>query len=179
MVAITAVFFLATGCAYLKDRGNDLADIVHAKVMVGDGADISARAFLVGLGGGYSESHSAGFAYRGCGTFRSERLDAWVLLPVALIEYNLEPTSGTITKYGPQASVLWMDGFDFEPVFTIDTYENYMRVGVTFQIIAGFDLELRPIEMIDFALGLLTIDSCADDHANTEEHDKPPNDPTP
>ncbi len=100
------LFILAAGlfggCAYTEDRVMDLTDLVHAKIVVGEGIDLSGRVPWMGLGLGHSKGISAGFAYRGIGVWKSERTDIQILLPYMHREGEdeFEPLAGSITRYG-------------------------------------------------------------------------------
>ncbi len=158
-----------TGCSYLEDRFWDATDMVDVKLMAGDGVDVSARALWFAAGAGDAHSYSLGWANRGYGTFTSDQFDAQFVFPFVDSEYNFKKVAGTIEQYGPQDAGLMMPwgpdspSINFEKFFASGTYEQYHRVGATVQLFLGADLDLRPVEALDFILGFLTVDIREDD----------------
>jgi hypothetical protein len=159
---------ISTGCTYTTDRLNDLTDVCQAKVVLGEGVDLSGRVLWVALGGGYSDSVSAGFGNRGYGVWQGKRIDAQVLLPYVHTE-EVDPLAGNIESYGIGDRGLvesWPPAGKKHEFFRLtdeETYESYLRLGVTAQFFLGFDAEVRPVEIIDFLLGIFTIDFRNDD----------------
>ncbi len=169
LIALLVAAGCASGCTYTEDRLNDLTDICQAKLSFGQGVALSGRALWPSLGLGYSDSASVGFGYRGYGVWKSVRTDVQVVLPYINTEDEFENIAGNIEMYGvgdPGLVGDWPimgEELHFERLAAEDSYESYLRLGLTAQFVVGGDMELRPVEFVDFVLGLFTLDFRDDD----------------
>ncbi len=142
---------------YVANRAGDFTDILRAKVMAGKGAGLYVNATEY-LHAGYlytDDISSAGIANRDAGTW-NESSDAWGLL---LGRYNEAVEGG---YYSGTYGYTFDDGLGFERADK-DNWMDMLEFRAALMLGVGVDLELRTGEVIDFVLGLFTLDLAGDD----------------
>ncbi len=165
-----------TGCTYLANRGKDLSDIIFIGASAGGGMQLRARAtpLLTAEIGAQKDERFYGWRRRNSeweessyglffANFWSPRLGNEPFAPWS--GWNLLKTSHTKAKFlsvpsegewkyhlfllTPVDNVYWLDAFDVEAT-----------VGLFF---IGFQVGVRPGELLDLLAGIFALDPAADD----------------
>jgi len=113
---------------------------------------------LAQLVGGVSDSWRVGFRGRSAGVWREKRKEAgFSLLYYQKVER--ERISGWIENF--RADEMDLDTAD---IYAGDKDRSYWGVGATIHAGILVDLNIRPMQAVDFVLGLFTIDVLDDDY---------------
>lgn len=143
---------------YFLNRWFDLIDIVDFSIGYGPGFLINARVTkMVQLVGGWSNSWRVGFRGRSAGIWRENRKECGV----SLLYYQTvkrEKISGWVESF----RVDEMD-LDTSDVYGGDKDRSFWGVGATVHVGILVDVNVRPMQVADFILGLLTVDVLEDD----------------
>jgi hypothetical protein len=163
LVALAAALAFAPGCAYVQDRGLDLAQVVDASMGVSEGFEANLRAtkaLQVGFGG-----------YRGIAWFglKDGVLDLWQeertelgIGPLYVHEvFRSEGRRVLDIQHPLFGDPGWRDAsFDLSHL----TDRGLFDIGLTVNVIfLGVDLAASPAELVDFVAGLTTFDVLEDD----------------
>jgi hypothetical protein len=167
---------LLPGCAYLKDRANDVLDVFWSDVGIGPGLYVSARATdFLAVGFGYKEQAIAGLHGRFAGTGSSlavglgpavignDRFDCSPVLPQDPSVFDAEQE--------PPASQLLVvpcsfEHAGFEPCDYSEGHRDLHFLDVNAGaalLLVGARVGFSPGELLDCVLGLFGIDLAADD----------------
>lgn len=143
---------------YFLSRWYDLCDIVDFSVGGGPGFLINAHATkLAQIGGGYSDAYHVGFRGRSAGFWREKRHE----IGVSLLYYQKvkrERISGWVESFRSEKMDL-----DTSAVYANAVDRGFTGVGVTVHALVLVDVNVRPMQALDFALGWFTIDILDDD----------------
>jgi len=161
---------------YFRDRGADLLDIFLLRISVAH----KARAFGAGpalpvwaqIGGIYFEGEHFGMDRRGVGVWRERRKEGGIsLLYFSNIENEI-----IWGNYFLEEGTPWMD---FEPRGLVrndvqwnDGRRHFFSINAEIQpgLIPGLEAGIYPMEIIDFAVGFLTMDTQNDDLARVDKY---------
>jgi hypothetical protein len=144
---------------YFLHRWLDLVDIVDFSFGAGPGFLINVRATKIAqLVGGVSDSWRVGFRGRSAGVWREKRREAGF----SLLYYQ---------KVEREKITGWVESFRSDKM-DMDTAEIYLNnndrsfsgVGATIHAGIVVDINVRPMQAMDFVLGLFTIDVLDDDY---------------
>jgi hypothetical protein len=143
---------------YFLSRFYDMLDIVDFSVGAGPGFLVNVRATkLAQFVGGYSDAYRIGFRGRSAGIWRERRKE----VGVSLLYYQ---------KVERERIAGWVESFrsDTMDLDTTQIYANnndraFTGIGVTIHALVLVDINVRPMQALDFALGWLTIDVLEDD----------------
>jgi hypothetical protein len=143
---------------YFLSRWYDLCDCVDFSVGGGPGFLINAHATkLAQIGGGYSDAYHVGFRGRSAGFWREKRHE----IGVSLLYYQ---------KIKRERITGWVESFrsdkmdlDTSAVYANAVDRGFTGVGVTVHALVLVDVNVRPMQALDFALGWFTIDILDDD----------------
>lgn len=157
------------GCAYLKDRGNDLMDIAGAELALGDTSLVNVRVSkALQLGFGRSSADVLSWHGRRLAFYEERREE--VGTPMMTGAYFVE--SERHVHAANNAYLEW-DRWDEAKESTWD-YEKDMDRGfseVGFRLpffCFGFGAHVDPFQICDFLLGIFYIDFARDDSRNSE-----------
>jgi hypothetical protein len=143
---------------YFLNRWFDLIDIVDFSIGAGPGFLINARVTkLVQLVGGVSDSWRVGFRGRRAGVWREKRKECGFSLL-----YYQKVQREKITGWVESFRVDEMD-LDTADVYGGDKDRSFWGVGATVHAGILVDINVRPMQVADFVLGLLTVDVLEDD----------------
>ncbi|MCZ7644081.1 MAG: hypothetical protein M5U26_02185 [Planctomycetota bacterium] len=143
---------------YFINRWWDLMDIVDFSLGAGPGVLVHVRATKLAQAiGGWSDSWRVGFRGRSAGVWREKRTE----IGVSLLYYQ---------KVERERIAGWVESIRSDDM-DLDTAEVYggdkdrSFTGIGFTVHAGIlvDVNVRPMQAVDFALGLFTIDVLDDD----------------
>lgn len=142
---------------YLKDRVNDLADLVRISGGVGPGFDfdLCASRYLQ-LGIGYYDTARLGIVGREIGIWKEESFDFNVIGPF-FGETNRRNLWSNVEDYPQSHERLMASVYD----------EDRTWLGLSGRIhalLAGVELGVEPVELADLVLGIFTIDLLKDDY---------------
>lgn len=144
---------------YFLSRWYDLVDIVDFSVGAGPGFLVNVRATkLAQAVGGYSDSYRVGFRGRSAGMWKERRRE----IGVSLLYYQRvqrEHITGWVESFRSDKMDL-----DTSAVYANNNDRSFLGVGVTVHALLLVDVNVRPMQALDFALGWLTIDVLEDDH---------------
>jgi len=143
---------------YFLSRWYDLCDCVDFSVGGGPGFLINAHATkLAQVGFGYSDAYHVGFRGRSAGFWREKRHE----IGVSLLYYQKikrERITGWVESFRSEKMDL-----DTSAVYANAVDRGFTGVGVTVHALVLVDVNVRPMQAVDFALGWLTIDILDDD----------------
>jgi hypothetical protein len=143
---------------YFLSRWYDLIDSVDFSVGGGPGFLINVRATKLGQAGfGYSDAYRVGFRGRSAGFWREKRKE----IGVSLLYYQQverERITGWVESFRSDKMDL-----DTSNVFANNNDRSYLGIGATIHALVLVDVNVRPMQVLDFALGWLTIDVLEDD----------------
>ncbi|HEY3319828.1 MAG TPA: hypothetical protein VGP72_05055 [Planctomycetota bacterium] len=143
---------------YFLSRFYDLIDIVDFSVGAGPGLMVNVRATkLVQAIGGYSDAYRVGFRGRSAGVWREKRKE----IGVSLLYYQKvqrERVTGWVESFRSEKMDL-----DTSTVYANNNDRSFLGVGATIQAGVLVDVNVRPMQALDFVLGWMTIDILDDD----------------
>jgi len=143
---------------YFLSRWYDLCDVVDFSFGGGPGFLINAHATkLAQIGGGYSDAYHVGFRGRSAGFWREKRKE----IGVSLLYYQKvkrERITGWVESFRSEKMDL-----DTSQVYANNNDRSFLGVGATIHVGVLVDVNVRPMQALDFALGWLTIDVLEDD----------------
>jgi len=160
-----AVGLLAGGCAYTKDRLNDLADIGGVRFIAGGGgkAGLGIGPYRSPVTLGWYNFSKYGWDGRSIGRWDESGGD--LIIP---LEYEVHAVGGTETVWD------WVEeyyqivaeskGVHSYRKYQTYTFHNYGDVQFTLAFCIGAEANMSPKQMIDFVVGFTTIDINHDDH---------------
>ncbi len=167
-IAAITLASLLSGCAYLGSRARDLGDIVRLEGSIGVGLQANVNAGeLAHLGIGSSRRSSAGWAY---GMTTSERR-VEDHFPLSYVESLVHPQAvalhGLTMGEGSDAvthrcPVLASGALSSGSVRKPDMQFWSLEIGVMI-VAVGAEIGFNPAELVDFILGVFTIDVAGDD----------------
>jgi hypothetical protein len=143
---------------YFLSRWYDLCDIVDFSVGGGPGFLINAHATkLAQAGAGYSDAYHVGFRGRSAGFWHEKRKE----IGVSLLYYQ---------KIRRERITGWVESFrsdkmdlDTSAVYANAVDRGFTGIGATVHVMVLVDVNVRPIQALDWALGWFTIDILDDD----------------
>jgi hypothetical protein len=143
---------------YFLNRWFDLIDIVDFSLGAGPGFLINVRATkMAQLVGGISDSWRIGFRGRSAGIWREKRSEAgFSLLYYQKVER--EKIDGWVESFRVEEMDL-----DTADVYGGDKDRSFTGIGATVHLGVLVDVNVRPMQLVDFCLGLLTVDILEDD----------------
>jgi len=143
---------------YFLSRWYDLIDIVDFSVGGGPGFLVNVRATKLAQAiGGYSDAYRVGFRGRSAGLWREKRKE----IGVSLLYYQQverECVTGWVESFRSESMDL-----DTAQVYANNNDRSFLGIGVTVHALVLVDVNVRPMQAVDFALGWLTIDVLEDD----------------
>lgn len=143
---------------YFLSRWYDLIDIVDFSIGAGPGFLVNVRATkLAQIGMGWGDSYRFGFRGRSAGIWHESRRE----IGVSLLYYqkvSRERITGWVESFRAESMDL-----DTSAVYANNNDRSFLGIGATFQALIAVDVNVRPMQAIDFALGWLTIDVLDDD----------------
>jgi hypothetical protein len=143
---------------YFLSRWYDLCDCVDFSVGGGPGFLINAHATkLAQAGFGYSDAYHVGFRGRSAGFWREKRMEAGVSL-LYYQKVKRERITGWVESFRSEKMDL-----DTSAVYANAVDRGFTGVGVTVHALVLVDVNVRPMQVLDFALGWFTIDVLDDD----------------
>jgi hypothetical protein len=151
---------------YVPDRILDVLDIFSFDVHMGLGVygDVHATRALQASGGFRTVGGFGWNEHRSLGLKRQDEAG------LAVAFFGSETYSGTLSGTSSVETGSWVVAGVHMP--TDDLYQDFqdywaVGVGVTAGII-GFDFDVHPLQIVDFAAGLVMLDPLNDDFADTE-----------
>ena len=133
-------------------------DIVDFSLGAGPGFLIHVRATKLAQAiGGWSDSWRVGFRGRSVGVWREKRREAGVSL-LYYQKVERERITGWVESMRADAMDL-----DTAEVYGGDKDRSFLGCGVTIHAGILVDVNVRPMQAVDFVLGLFTIDILDDD----------------
>ena len=143
---------------YFLSRWYDLIDIVDFSVGAGPGFLFNVRATKIAqVGGGYSDAYHVGFRGRSAGFWKEKRCE----IGVSLLYYQ---------KIKRERITGWVESFrsdkmdlDTSAVYANNNDRAFTGIGATVHALVLVDVNVRPMQALDFALGWFTIDILDDD----------------
>lgn len=148
---------------YFLSRWYDLIDIVDFSIGAGPGFLVNVRLTkLAQIGGGWSDSRRIGFRGRSAGVWREIRKEVGVSL---LYYQKIEREK--IAGWVETMRVEKMD-LDTSDVYADNNDRSFLGVGATVHVGVLVDVNARPMQAVDFVLGLFTIDVLDDDTGQPE-----------
>lgn len=164
------VLTVANGCAtYWKDRGNDLLDAIPGvRLIAGGGSRIG-----IGLGEQLDPANFGWYNYRKYG-WDKRAIGAWDESGTDFffhLEHDMKAVGGNNAVWESVGETRQVEGEMPEasreyPVRTHRNIGDFQFTLVPFAI--GVEASASPLQIIDFVLGLVTIDMCKDDTAAYE-----------
>lgn len=143
---------------YFLSRWYDLIDIVDFSVGAGPGLMVNVRATkLAQAVGGWSDAYRVGFRGRSAGVWREKRKE----IGVSLLYYQKverERVTGWVESFRSEKMDL-----DTSAVYANNNDRSFLGVGATIQAGILVDVNVRPMQALDFVLGWMTIDVLEDD----------------
>jgi hypothetical protein len=143
---------------YFLSRWYDLIDTVDFSVGGGPGFLINVRATKLAQAiGGYSDAYRVGFRGRSAGFWREKRKE----IGVSLLYYQhveRERITGWVESFRSDKMDL-----DTSTVFANNNDRSFLGIGATVHVLVLVDVNVRPMQALDFALGWFTIDVLEDD----------------
>ena len=143
---------------YFLSRWYDLCDCVDFSVGGGPGFLINARATkLAQIGFGYSDAYHVGFRGRSAGFWREKRKEVGVSL-LYYQKIKRERITGWVESFRSDKMDL-----DTSAVYANAVDRGFTGVGVTVHALVLVDVNVRPMQALDFVAGWFTIDILDDD----------------
>ena len=143
---------------YFLSRWYDLCDIVDFSVGGGPGFLINAHVTkLAQFGVGYSDAYHVGFRGRSAGFWRERRTEAGVSL-LYYQKVRRERITGWVESFRADKMDL-----DTSAVYANTNDRAFTGIGGMVHVLVMVDVNVRPIQALDFALGWFTIDILDDD----------------
>ena len=143
---------------YFLSRWYDLIDCVDFSVGGGPGFLINVRATKLAQAiGGYSDAYRVGFRGRSAGFWREKRKE----IGVSVLYYQQverERITGWVESFRTEKMDL-----DTSNVYANNNDRSFLGIGATVHVLVLVDVNVRPMQALDFALGWFTIDVLEDD----------------
>lgn len=144
---------------YFLSRWYDLIDIVDFSVGAGPGFLVNVHATkLAQAAGGYSDAYHVGFRGRSAGVWREKRKEVGVSL-LYYQKVERERVTGWVESFRSEKMDL-----DTSAIYANNNDRSFLGIGATVHALVLVDVNVRPMQAVDFALGWLTIDVLDDDH---------------
>ena len=144
---------------YFLSRWYDLVDIVDFSFGAGPGFLINVHATKLAQAiGGYSDAYHVGFRGRSAGIWREKRKEVGVSL-LYYQKVERERVTGWVESFRSDKMDL-----DTSAVYANNNDRSFLGIGATVHALILVDVNVRPMQAVDFALGWLTIDVLDDDH---------------
>ena len=169
MLFLAVVSAQAGVLGYVRDRGADFLDLFLIRVSAPRGIrgiGFRARATaLVQLGAVYFEGEHFGMDRRGIGVWRERRTQGGL----GLLFFTSVENDVIWSNYFLEEDTPWMNfeerGLVRNDVCWDDGRKHFFSINAEVQlaILPGLELGVYPIELIDFAMGLFTLDPQNDD----------------
>jgi len=176
LILAAALACLFSGCAYMKDRGNDLIDIMDLGITVNDKIEPQFGLYIdffniLPLGYSHIEAKTIGFGNRQGGWLYYAD-DSWGVIfwgreMKALGEFN--PKDPHRTRKDQREATEWpyynvglarmISEDDSPPTAQFIECQRVLHLGWI-----GIFAHLRPIDVVDFILGWTTLDIVGDDN---------------
>ena len=173
------------GCSYFKDRVNDSMDIIKLSADVGIGVSAYAHLGLIGIGTGLWNGNNYGFGRKDSfGTIKEQYLG----VPVSQIagithggHYALSPWLTSVVfiksdRYNIRGKYTFTKGYflvwpvlyydednNYDCRANISSWMEYFWIEVSARIFVGTKIGVNLAEIVDFVLGIFTIDIGSDD----------------
>lgn len=166
VLCVIALSGASVGCTYLRDRGNDLADVFRLEMSVGVGIQASAMvtdAAHVGIGS--SDRYTAGLMY---GDLTSQHREEHYL-PLSYIHTIMEPEYEAVhtlswSGEGPAPDHRCYMIVPGRSPARRHSWTHWFDIEVSaFAGIVGVEAGFSPGELIDFVAGLFWLDPAQDD----------------
>jgi hypothetical protein len=143
---------------YFLSRWYDLVDIVDFSFGAGPGLMVNVHATkLCQAMGGWSDAYRIGFRGRSAGIWREKRKEVGVSL-LYYQKVQRERITGWVESFRTEKMDL-----DTSTVYANNNDRSFFGVGATIQAGILVDVNVRPIQAVDFVLGWLTVDVLEDD----------------
>ncbi|HYG78583.1 MAG TPA: hypothetical protein VEK08_26525 [Planctomycetota bacterium] len=143
---------------YFLSRFYDLVDIVDFSVGAGPGFMVNVRATkLAQAMGGWGDAYHVGFRGRSAGVWREKRKEVGVSL-LYYQKVQRERITGWVESFRSEKMDL-----DTSAVYANNNDRSFLGVGATIQAGVMVNVNVRPMQAIDFVLGWMTIDVLDDD----------------
>jgi hypothetical protein len=144
---------------YFLHRFLDLVDIIDFSIGAGPGFLINVRATkLAQAVGGISDSWRIGFRGRSAGVWREKRRECGVSL-LYYQKVQRERITGWVESF--RADEMDLDTAD---VYGGDKDRAFTGIGATIHVGILVDVNVQPMQAVDFILGIFTIDVLDDDY---------------
>lgn len=144
--------------SYFLNRWYDLVDIVDFSFGAGPGIMFQAHATkLLQAGGGWSDAYHVGFRGRSAGIWKEQRKEVGVSL-LYYQKVQRERITGWVESFRTEKMDL-----DTSAAYANNNDRSFLGVGATVQAGILVDVNVRPMQAIDFVLGWMTIDVLEDD----------------
>jgi len=162
--------------SYFRDRGADFLDIFLFRISAPRGArgiGFRARATaLAQVGAVYFEGEHFGIDRRGIGVWEERRKQGGI----SLLSFSSVENEIVWGNYFLKQDTPWMRfqerGLIRNDVYWDDGRKHFFSVSAEIQpsILPGFEIGIYPVEILDFAVGLLTLDPQNDDLARVRKY---------
>jgi hypothetical protein len=150
---------------YFLSRWYDLVDCVDFSFGAGLGLMVQARATkLVQAGGGWSDAYHVGFRGRSAGIWKEQRKEVGVSL-LYYQKVHRERVTGWVESFRTDKMDL-----DTSAVYANNNDRSFLGIGATVQAGVMVDVNVRPMQAIDFVLGWVTVDVLDDDTGNPKRN---------
>jgi len=143
---------------YFLSRWYDLVDIADFSFGAGPGFLVNVHATkLVQAVGGWGDSYHVGFRGRSAGVWREKRKEVGVSL-LYYQQVERERVTGWVENFRTDKMDL-----DTSAVYANNNDRSFLGVGAHVQAGVMVDVNVRPMQAVDFVLGWFTIDVLEDD----------------
>ena len=180
MLLLSPLFGCAGAANYIGNRCADLADMITLEATIGPITDVHFQATSF-FGTGFGSSKQWGFVMRGRHIGLGGRDSSGILLMAS------SHTSGTLlfplygdAEYVDKDMTLFPLVVRFppiEPILKRSEWPDLLDVEAGASLIVGVHVGVSVVEVLDFVVGLTTLDMCGDDYHPEPELPPPP--PTP
>lgn len=158
-LALVSLMVLSSGCAYVHDRVNDLTDIGGVKILAGRGARVAASFNNEkAIGVGYYDFRKYGWDGRSFGVWADSGQDA-----VVNAERDFEALRGTAGAYCLETEILGSRDENHDHILPAMTFRNVGDVQLTLAAMLGVEVNVSPLQILDFVLGWVCFDIGDDD----------------
>jgi len=176
LLCVIAVSAPAGIVSYFRDRGADFLDIFLFRISAPRGArgiGFRARATaLAQVGAVYFEGEHFGIDRRGIGVWEERRKQGGI----SLLSFSSVENEIIWGNYFLKPDTPWMKfqerGLIRNDIYWDDGRKQFFSVSVELQppILPGFEIGIYPVEILDFAVGFLTLDPQNDDLARVRKY---------
>lgn len=144
--------------SYFLGRWYDLVDVADFSFGAGPGLMLQAHITkLAQIGGGWSDAYHVGFRGRSAGIWKEKRKE----IGVSLLYYQKvqrERITGWVESFRTEKMDL-----DTSAAYANNNDRSFLGVGATVQAGLMMNVNVRPMQALDFVLGWMTIDVLEDD----------------